>query len=283
MAPVRRLRSSRVKRHTLGGDDPGVGNIVLVVLAILVLLAGSVTLYLKSRAVTTDVDALTLCPRSRPPSAILGILLDVSDSLTEPQRLEVQNQLARIGQGLPRFGLVELYTVGGLDRPLPRAVLHLCNPGTGQDLNRLYQNPELARRRWVAFEDTVGQALGRQMSSPSYSASPIFEAIQAMALRSFGNPAYDVVPKRLVIVSDLLQNVPGGLNMYDGLPAFGAFKNGAYFARVGADLRGVTVRIYYLVRPGSTIQGRTHAEFWNQYFLAQGATVDTLMKVYGAR
>jgi hypothetical protein len=49
----------------------------------------------------------------------------------------------------------------------------------------------------------------------------IFEAVQATALRTFGRPEYDGWTKRLVIVSDLLQNLPGRLNMYQRVPSFG--------------------------------------------------------------
>ena len=277
-----RRKSSRLRRQVRASDDPGRGTLLLAGLAFVALVVGGGTLYYKSTT-TTEVDPTTLCPLASSYSAVLGILLDVSDSLTEAQRLEIQNQLARIRRGLPRLGLVEVYTVGSLDEPLPQAVIHICNPGTGKDLNQLYQNPDLAYRRWLTFDDTVSKTLLRQMSSPPNKASPIFEAIQAMAARTFGLPQYDAVPKHLVVVSDLLQNVPGALNMYHPLPPFKAFRSSGYFTRVGANLRGVRVTIYYLARPNSRTQGRTHAEFWNQYFLAQGAVVDTLTKVYGAR
>ena len=89
--------------------------------------------------------------------------------------------------------------------------------------------------------------------------------------------------KRLVIVSDLLQNVPGELNMYDGVPSFDSFESSPYFRRVASDLRGVRVSVYYLARVNATTQSRAHVEFWNRYLLAQGAVIDTLTKVYGAR
>jgi hypothetical protein len=277
-----RRKPSRVAGRISRSNDPGVGKLLLATLVLVTLIVGGGMLYYKSRNPATNVDAISLCPLSVPSSAVLGILLDVSDRFTEAQRLEVRNHLARIRRSIPRLGLVEVYTVGGLGQPLQQPVLHMCNPGTGKDLNRLYQNPELAYRRWLSFDDSVSTTLVRQMSGSASPASPIFEAIQAVAVRLFGLPEYDGVPKHLVVVSDLLQNVPGALNMYETLPSFSAFKGSTYFTQVGADLRDVMVTVYYLARPGSRTQGRTHAEFWNQYFLAQGATVETLTKVYGA-
>jgi hypothetical protein len=119
------------------------------------------------------------------------------------------------------------------------------------------------------------------MSAPDAATSPIFEAIQATALRTFGRPEYDGVHKHLVIVSDLLQNIPGVFSMYERVPPFESFRQSSYFARVRGDLNDVSVAIYYLVRPSVTTQGVAHVQFWVDYLQAQGATVDSVDKVFG--
>jgi hypothetical protein len=283
MAAMRRRSSTRRRRRPTTSHDLGLGSILAVAGLLVALVSGGTYLYFKSQSSFIETDPETLCPRSGGPSSVTGILLDISDSLADPQRLELENELNRLRHGIPRFGLIELYSVGNAGQPLQRSLLRMCNPGDGHDLNRLYQNPELARRKWSDFDSKVSAALQRELSSSSNSTSPIFEAIQAMAVRSFGQPDYDNVPKRLVIVSDLLQNVPGELNMYDGVPSFDSFKSSPYFRRVASDLRGVRVSVYYLARANTTTQSRAHVEFWNSYLLAQGAVVDTLTKVYGAR
>jgi hypothetical protein len=247
----------------------------------LILIGVGAALALKGRAVAVPTDPTTLCPTKRPPAEILVILLDVSDKFSEPQRLQIQNQLERVRDSIPRFGLVEVYTVDRLRRRVTEPVSHLCNPGTGADLNRIYQNPELAKKRWDGFAAKLSADLDRQISAPALATSPIFEAIQATALRTFGHPKYDGLPKHLVIVSDLLQNVPGGLNMYRGVPAFESFENTAYFSRVRTDLQDVSVLIYYLVRPTVVEQDRRHIAFWDAYFQAQGATMEAVEKVFG--
>jgi hypothetical protein len=113
--------------------------------------------------------------------------------------------------------------------------------------------------------------------------SPIFEAIQATALRTFGKPDYDGLTKRLVIVSDLLQNVPGELSMYDGVPSFAAFEKISYYSRVRSDLNGVSVLLYYLARPTVKQQDSNHLAFWRDYFQAQGAEVESVEKIFGDR
>lgn len=247
----------------------------------LILIGIGVALSLKSQAVAVPTDAATLCPTKRPPSEIDVILLDVSDRFSEPQRLQLQNHLARLRDSIPRFGLVEVYTVERLGRRVTEPVFHVCNPGTGADLNRIYQNPELARKKWNGFATKLTADIDSQVSRPPSKTSPIFEAIQATALRTFGDPEYDGLPKHLVIVSDLLQNVPGGLSMYDGVPSFETFEKTPYFSRVRADLEDVSVLIYYLARAGMARQGPAHLAFWKTYFKSQGAKVESVDKVFG--
>ena len=217
---------------------------------LLVFLVGTgIGFFVKGESGLVPTDAVTLCPTKRPPSEIVVILLDVSDQFSEPQRLQVQHYLARIRDSIPRFGLVEVYTVDRLGRRVTEHVTHLCNPGAGDDLSQIYQNPELARKKWHGFADQAHAPTStEQISAPRMTTSPIFEAIQATALRTFGKPEYDGLPKHLVIVSDLMQNVPGGLSMYRAVPAFDKFKNTRYFSRVRADLDGVSVLLYYLIR-----------------------------------
>jgi hypothetical protein len=110
------------------------------------------------------------------------------------------------------------------------------------------------------------------------------EAIQATALRTFGLAQYRNLPKRLIVASDLLQNVPGGLNQYDNASIkFADFEKTAYFNRVRADLSGVQVTSLYLVRTLIPQKWPEHRMFWEQYFQAQGATVDRIEPIFGAK
>jgi hypothetical protein len=247
----------------------------------LVLIAGGAALALKSRSSAVPTDGKTLCPTKRPPSEIMVILLDVSDRFSAPQRLQLENQLTRLRDSVPRFGLVEVYTVAHRRWRLTAPYDHLCNPGNGAELNQMYQNPQLARKKWDGFAAKLRADIDKQMSSRPMKTSPIFEAIQSTALRTFGKPEFDGLPKRLVIVSDLLQHVPGGLSMYEKVPSFDAFKKTDYFARVRADLKGVSVLVYYLVRPEVKEQDRKQIDFWDEYFEFQGAKLEPMEKVFG--
>jgi hypothetical protein len=257
--------------------------IAAAAVAAAVLVGGGAVLAIKGHAAAVPIEPVSLCPAQRPPSEIDVLLLDVSDRFSEPQRLQLQNQLARFRDSIPRFGLIEVYTVDRLSRRVTEPVAHLCNPGTGDDLNKIYQNPELARKKWQGFAGKLNADIQHQVALPPMKTSPIFEAIQAAALRTFGKPEYDGLPKRLVIVSDLMQNVPGSLSMYDGVPPFQSFEKSGYYSRVRSDLSGVSVLLYYLARPSVKQQSSAHLAFWRDYLQAQGADVEGVEKIFGER
>jgi hypothetical protein len=209
------------------------------------------------------------------------VLLDVSDELSEPQLIKIENEIERLRDSLPRWGRIETYVVARGGERLATPVIQLCNPGTGADMNAIYQNPELAQKRWEAFAQGLRDRVTSLMKLPDTGTSPIFESIQAVALRTFDRPDMDGVPKRLVVVSDLMQNVPGSMSHYQGIPDFKAFAASPYFSRVRADLDGVDVTLLYLDRSELPVQGTAHISFWVQYFAAQGADVKKVKKVFG--
>lgn len=279
---MREYLRGRGLRGGLGSRPPTTKIAVLAgILASLVVVI--VALYVKGQSALVPIDPTTLCPTDRPPSEVIVLLLDMTDAFSEPQRIKIRNELDRLKARMARFGLIEAYAVDRLEQRVTTPVVHLCNPGTGADLSRFYQNPGLARRKWDGFVRQLDEELRRLMGAPDSSTSAIFEAVQATALRTFNRPAYDGLPKRLVIVSDLLQNVPGKLNMYEGTLPFREFQHSPYFSEVRADLTGVAVTLLYLVRLRAPQKWPDHYRFWEQYFRAQGATVELLEPVYGAQ
>jgi hypothetical protein len=253
---------------------------------LLALVGVAIAAYVAGRTSYVATDAATLCPIDGPPAEVVALVLDMSDRLNEVQLLSVRNHLQRLLYSeLPRFAYVETYAVQDRAGVVAEPVIGLCNPGKGDDLNRVYQNPELARKRWEQdFAGVLSAKLEALLAAPESASSPIYEAIQAVAVRSFGNPSYDGRAKRLVVVSDLLQNVPGkgsGGSHYRGVPDFDAFRSSPYFSEVRADLSGVHVHLYYMNRSDQRTQGSEHIRFWEDYFGAQGANVMTVERIFG--
>jgi hypothetical protein len=286
--PLRDRQSGRASHRDpagAGAGDSATWLIASVVLAIAVLLFGGGWLYFKSNELRVATDADTLCRLDGALPEVTVVLLDLSSTLSDVQRLDVKNELTRLRDTVPRFGRLEIFAVDDRAPRVVEPVLALCNPGRGDDMNELYQNPQLARQRWERdFASTLDAAIETLLRSPESATSPIFEGIQALALQTFDDPELDEVhTRRLVLVSDLMQNMPGRLRMYDGIPAFEAFKSTAYWLDVKAELDGVDVTVLYLQRPSSQRLWTAQVEFWSRYFEAQGASVERVLPLSGAQ
>ena len=285
-----RERSSGRSSHRDAGPSGGSGGsagwlIGGIVLAIGALLAGGTWLYVKSEQLRVAADAETLCRSDGAYPEITVVLLDLSSALSDVQKLSVKNELTRIRDATPRFGRIEIFAVDDRAPRVLEPLLALCNPGRGDDMSEIYQNPQLARQRWERdFARTLEAAIERLLATPEAETSPIFEAIQAVALRTFDDPKLGAVPsRRLVLVSDLLQNVPGRLSMYQGVPKFDDVARTPYWLDVKAELDQVDVTVLYLQRPSSQRLWQSQVEFWSRYFETQGASLARVLPLSGAQ
>jgi len=262
---------------------PSHGKILSAAIILVVLLSILIFFIIKGCGGDNPPDPITLCPTDRPPSEVTVLILDLTDEFSEPQKIKILNEIERIQTTIPQFGLIEVYTINQLDRRVVTPVIHLCNPGNGAEMSPIYENPAMAFQRWKSFLNQLDTELSKLMSMPESPTSPIFEVIQATALRTFNKREYDGIPKRLVIVSDLIQNVPGKLTQVSEILPFTDFKNTDYFTEVRCDLRAVQVYLYYLVRTNKSQKWPDHKIFWEQYFLSQGASVEKLEPIYGPK
>jgi hypothetical protein len=285
------LRDHLEGRGGRGGMSTGtMAKIVTASVVLVGIIATSVWLYVLGTERYVSTDQNTLCPvDQRQISEALVILLDMSDRFSLPQKLKVRNELQAVKRGVGRFGLIEVYAVDRSDSERPKAVLTLCNPGTGDQMNGLYQNPALAQKRWDEFSGRLDQEVENLMDSPSSPTSPIMEAIQSTALRTFGTLPAQVQRRSLVVVSDLVQNVPGCLSQFDQNGAvseivpFEAFRRSDCFTKVRTnDLRNVSATLLYLVRSPQQ-KWPEHRQFWEEYFSAEGARVDRIEPVFGGQ
>jgi hypothetical protein len=215
-------------------------------------------------------DALTSCPIDEPPSGYTALVVDKTDGMSERQlrRLESERDrlLSKVGPG----EMVSIYVVDDRTSPVLDPELALCSPGAGRDANPLYQNPGKHEARFQErFAERLAAVVAELERPRSSARSPILEAIHAVA----SSPEFERSRGRreLVVVSDLLQNVPE-LSHYSGVPRFEDFRESAYAASVAADLRGAEVRVIYLRRPEDLrAQNDAHRTFWKSVFEESGA------------
>jgi hypothetical protein len=100
-------------------------------------------------------------------------------------------------------------------------------------------------------------------------------------LSELQSPAAGAKPKKLVLVSDLLEN-EGELNFYKHVPTFEELKRSDQYQRSRADLNGVDMEVWMLSRPGlANMQNTSLAMLWARAFTDQGARVGRVYNING--
>jgi len=218
------------------------------------------------------VDPETLCPVDGPPPAHVVFLIDKTDPLTHRR---VETLTAELHEARRSLGLGERLSVFLIHDRVEADFSPLfsrCSPGRGAQANELYENPRRIQRVFdQAFGEPVEQALAELVRATTAPRSPILEAIRLVAEWP---PFRDASRRRLVVVSDLLQNVES-LSHYQPLPPFQELARGDYLSRVLPDLEAVEVSLQLIERPVGrrvrSLQDTEHAAFWDGYFMAAGA------------
>lgn len=253
------------------------GALLLGVVIIVAISIGVVYWYLQQYTVKLNPD--TLCPKDGP-LALTVILVDRTDRLNTVQREAIRVRLDEVRAQTPRHGRIALFSIGPTEQELLRPEADLCNPGAVTEASQVYQNIRRVEQRWQTFNQRLAQAVETTVQSGEQPASPIMESIQSAALSTFAR-ATPQMPKRLIVVSDLLQHSPA-LSLYQRLPRFADFKTTEGFRQLRAPLAGVEVEILYLRRPTArSIQSKALIEFWQQYVGENGGLLTRIVSVEG--
>lgn len=262
---------SRSYRRTNNANLKGVFIIALGV----VIVAGMFVLARSSKAALGP----DLCPAAGP-SGLLVLIVDATDHLSEAQKLDVKNRLQRQIVEVAVGWRVEVWNIApGAGVPAVIGV-PLCRPARAVDVSSLTANPRLAEERYSQFTQSVTRMLEDVLSRPDSSGSPILESLQAVGLRSFGSPALiKETPKRLVLVSDLIQNTDR-LSFLHGIPPYDDFQGSRAFDALRAPISGVQVEVMLLARSGGLAPSQL-VTWWQEYFVSMGATLVSVQRIVG--
>lgn len=252
-------------------------------MAFVVMLGGGIAsawLYASSKHVAVNKE--TFCPTDRPPTEVVAVLVDASDPLTPVQAAQLRQELDDVRRSIPRYGALEIYRVGRTDQGVRDAIFRVCNPGSPEEIAAWRESPKRARDHWEnGFKQPMNRIVDDIVPTNSAPSSPIIESLQSIAVTAFAGDRLRDVPKRLIIVSDMLQH-SDALSHYTAAPDFETFANIGAYRNLLAELSGVRVRILYVLRKSnSQIQGREHIQFWQQYFADQGATLVNVKSLSG--
>ncbi|MFC4352285.1 hypothetical protein ACFOW6_12115 [Fodinicurvata halophila] len=213
----------------------------------------------------------TGCPESGADSLTV-VMVDGSDPLTARQRAFVVNQLEDVKEETPVGGALKVYRLGTDMEDLLEPLAFVCNPGRAEDVNELVASPKRVERRWnEVFQSRLDEVFKKLLKPGQEDWSPIFESVQSVGITNFSDNDWEGKPKKLVIISDLLQYTPR-YSHYEDPGDFEEFKNIDYYKEIRTNLKGVEVTLYYVPRDTQRdIQGQEHLEFWKDYFINQGA------------
>jgi len=269
---------SRFKERKDRKDKLGIFLIVVVLLCMLI--GGGIIL--RNYFLQEKYDSLTFCPTDKSPSSLTIVLVDVTDTLNERQKTSIFNALEEIRDDVGKRGKLEVFLVKISEDKLLEPLFDHCNPGRGKDVSVVYGNPGLVEKRWKrGFSEPLTAIFKKIIPEGQDTISPLMESIQSVALSSFDKPMYRNVPKKLFMISDMLQNTQG-LSHYQGIPSFESFRKLPYYKKVRCNLSGTDVGVFYIRRDvRNEIQGRTHVEFWQGYFQDQGARLTYIKPISG--
>jgi hypothetical protein len=149
-----------------------------------------------------------MCPPF-PAKDVIVIVFDTTDDLPGPAKAETLKLLTDLIEASPENALLDLRVVVPLHKA-GRPVLTLCNPGDGRGMSEFTGNPELARRRWRdKFREPILRGLEGSLKPVPSQISPLLATFQGIALERFTGASEAAAQKKLVIVSDMIENVPG--------------------------------------------------------------------------
>lgn len=266
----RRRRSPRRGGRSRNGSNSLVWYVVIGACVILIAGAFALTYQLISKG---QIDETTLCRLSGPIN-VTSILLDLTDPLSTTQqdrlRTAIEDEIATSSTDtMIALGVVSEFP----DRW--GAKYAKCKPATGEDANRLYENPELIADRYNReFHAPIMRLIEDTLDSEAENRSPIMEALQSLVADT---PDFTTArgQKKIIIVSDMLQH-SDGLSFYRGQDwDYFVSQNGEN--RLARSLSGVYVEILRIPRSGGNTPSLALVdEFWARYFDLQGSRAPTV-------
>jgi hypothetical protein len=212
----------------------------------------------------------TLCPTDRPFNRTV-VIVDKTDRFTGPQSQFLRVEIIRLRDRMKIFEKLSVYVLSETNYVAAKPVFELCNPGSGEDANALYQNPRKLKRRFdERFGCPLDEVINALLEGERWKTSPVMEMVKNVAF------AEQISEKqsgtKLILISDMLENTPAYSHYRDPIN-FGRFKRSEQYRRVATPLPNVDIQIIYFFRKGQRrLQNARHIVFWERYFQSLGAS-----------
>lgn len=274
-----RGRSRRSKPRGRRSNSSGAAKTGIAIVAAVGLLAGMGYMFwwANHNATTLALDEVTLCPTATGPVGMTAVLIDLTDPLSPAQSAQLRawldNEISQAPRGTQ-------FTMGIVSEDASKwgATPALCKPQDAGSANAITQNANLIDKRYnEKFLTPLSANIDRLTGPTDAKHSPIMESLQALVAGTPGFITYHG-PRRIVLVSDLLQN-SDVLSFYRG-GTWDSFHKSPDFQRIGATLGDADIAIYQVPRPLEGVRNPAVLEdFWVRYFDIQGAHLPTLKRL----
>jgi hypothetical protein len=241
--------------------------------------------YITMQASVRPTDPNTFCPTdSKGPNSVTAILIDRTDSFNPTQQGAIKDRLTDILNHTSKYDLIEIYSVEPTKSSLLKPEFSMCNPGRGEEVSSWTGNQKLVEDRFkTSFDAPLQNLFNQALSAKAADISPIMESIQSVAVTDVGAEKFKSknIPRRLIVVSDLIQYV-NGYSQYQPITPFTQFRKTPYYQNVRTDLSDIPIEFWYIRRERTLhLQGEKHIDFWRDYIADQGGTVEKVWYVPG--
>lgn len=147
-------------------------------------------------------NAQTLCP-DRPEKQRISIIVDRTDPFNSASR--VQTRILNARDELDVHGRLVIFVINEDGSAPAKPVFDLCNPGSKDDVNPIYQNPRLAEEKYRdKFDEPLNDILRNLVKPGIAPRSPITQTlVNAISFETVGTSPAD---HTIVLISDLLEN-----------------------------------------------------------------------------
>jgi hypothetical protein len=238
-----------------------IGAVALIAMAAAAILAA--VLFPKEEELSQN-----LCPLSGPTGHVI-LLVDATDPFTFTQSKALAQLVEQMAQPArtPQGTLLTVYVFGDDVKAGAAPMFERCSPGSGAGKSEVTHTLKLWQERYAKeFQDPLIQKVPEMQPKVSAPRSPIMQMLQIVSLSFKGHAASG--ERRLIIVSDLLQNTPE-LSLYREIPPYAQFRDRADARRLRAELGHVVVDAELLLNTPQ-IQNRRFLKFWEDYFSDMG-------------
>lgn len=221
-----------------------------------------------------------MCPVDGPVAYTI-VLIDATDEFSPIQKADLRRYFNELKDAVPKHSQIAIYAPQEMTQEkLLTPALKICNPGDAQGVSGLAQNPAQIQRRYEKdFLEKLDAVLGQSLSASGANSSPVMEMIQAVAVDAL--PVHSSEPKRLIVVSDMLQNTEWYSHYRDSMD-FETVKKNSSFQHVYVDLTGVHIDVLYVGRVGyEHLQTNGHGIFWDQYFQYMNGVLQSISRIGG--